>query len=161
LQDLKELVHSVLAETGLQPEGLGLEITESVLTDDIESAMDTSQALNGMGVKLVVDDFGIGYSSFSRLKSFPVKALKIDRSFVRDITSDPNALAIVSAIIATAHNLQIRVVAEGVETPQQLSLLEARGCDEVQGFYLGKPAAAAAATQILKHGFEEGTRANH
>ncbi len=150
LQNLEELVPRVLEETGLTPAEIGLEITETVLMDDVASALDTTRTLSAMGVKMVVDDFGIGYSSFSRLRRFPVKALKIDRTFVRDITTDPEALKIVSAIIATAHNLQITAVAEGVETRQQLSLLEARGCDEVQGFYLGRPAPAAAAARFLE-----------
>ena len=149
LQNLPELVTSVLNESDLGPTSLALEITESAVIDDIDNVINTLDCLNELGINLFIDDFGIGYSSLFRLKRLPLQALKIDRSFVRDIVIDNDALAIVSAIIAMATNLNLKVVAEGVETAEQLNILRDRGCNAIQGFYLSQPVDANSAGFFL------------
>jgi diguanylate cyclase (GGDEF)-like protein/PAS domain S-box-containing protein len=131
---LPRLVDRVQAEFGLPSGLLEMEVTESILLADTERSAAVAAELDAMGVRLSIDDFGTGYSSLSYLKRLPIHALKIDRSFVRDLVSDPDDEAIVTAIIALAHSLQLKVVAEGVETIEQLAYLRARGCDEYQGF---------------------------
>jgi EAL domain-containing protein (putative c-di-GMP-specific phosphodiesterase class I) len=121
---------------------LGMEITESALIDDPENAAATLTRLKDMGVTISLDDFGTGYSSLSYLKRFPIDILKIDRAFVRDIATDPDDAAIVTAIITMAQSLKLEVVAEGVETHQQLAFLRARGCHAAQGYLFGKPMPA-------------------
>jgi diguanylate cyclase (GGDEF)-like protein/PAS domain S-box-containing protein len=141
----RELVHHVqrvLRETGLEPQYLELEITESTLMHHSESTLGILEELNGMGIALAVDDFGIGYSSLSYLKRFPVSKLKIDQSFVRDLPGDPDDAAIAAAIVSMGATLKLRVVAEGVETESQLEFLAGRGCDDVQGNLLCPPVAA-------------------
>ncbi len=138
-EDLPELVASVLDETGLAPSFLELEITETVIMQDLEQTIDQLQCLMQLGVKIAVDDFGTGYSSLNYLKRFPIHVLKIDRSFVKDIGRDSDDSAIVSAVIGLAHNLKLEVVAEGVETEEQLQFLRERGCQKAQGFLLGYP----------------------
>ena len=137
-RDLVATVESVLERNGLAAEGLSLEITEGAIMEDIEAACLTLKALGDMGISLAIDDFGTGYSSLSVLKQFPLDALKIDYSFVRDIVTDDDDLEIVSAVIAMAHNLRLEVVAEGVEDAAQLNLLSERGCDTIQGHYLSE-----------------------
>ena len=149
LQNLPELVTAVLNESDLQPTSLALEITESAVIDDTDNVINTLDCLNALGINLFTDDFGIGYSSLFRLKRLPLQALKIDRSFVRDIVIDNDALAIVSAIIAMANNLNLKVVAEGVETAEQLNILRDRGCNAIQGFYLSQPVDASSAGFFL------------
>jgi EAL domain-containing protein (putative c-di-GMP-specific phosphodiesterase class I) len=105
-----------------------------------------------MGLKLSIDDFGTGYSSFSYLKRFPLDTLKVDRTFVRDITVDPDDAAIVSSIIGLAHNLRLKVIAEGVENEEQLAYLRKHGCDRVQGYYFGEPLPAEDFSELLKKG---------
>jgi diguanylate cyclase (GGDEF)-like protein/PAS domain S-box-containing protein len=132
------LVHSVdaaLRESGLAPEYLDLEITEGVIMNGDARIIDTVNALRERGVQLTIDDFGTGYSSLSHLRRFPLSKLKIDRSFVDDITSKPADAAIIPAIIAVARSLKLRVIAEGVETAEQLRFLQQHGCDEYQGYY--------------------------
>ena len=150
-RDFCETVAGVLAETGLPAELLELEITESSVMENPEEAIDILQRIGGMGVSLAIDDFGTGYSSLAYLKLFPIDHLKIDRSFVRDIEHDLNDRAIAFGTIALAHSLGLNVIAEGVETEDQLKLLRANGCDEVQGYLFSKPLSSAAAFAFL-HG---------
>jgi len=146
--DLAAVVRSALTEARLQPGYLELELTESAVMDDAEKSASTLQVLSTMGVHISIDDFGTGYSSLSYLRRFPLDKLKIDRSFVRDLLSNPDDASIVKAIISLAHNLRLRVVAEGVETSEQLSYLRELGCDQYQGFYCS-PAVPAAAFEAL------------
>jgi EAL domain-containing protein (putative c-di-GMP-specific phosphodiesterase class I) len=129
----------VLDETGLAPYRLELEITESTVMHDIRAAQAVLHSLKQLGVTVSIDDFGTGYSSLSYLKRFPIDVLKIDRSFVTDVMNDPNDSAIVRALIALAHGLDLEAVAEGVETVEQVSFLKANGCDEIQGYYYSPP----------------------
>ncbi len=142
--DLAHKVRRILEETGFDPtlKCIELELTESMLMRHAEDTLRTLEALHEMGVQIAIDDFGTGYSSLSYLRRFPIDALKIDRSFVQDIGVDPDGAAIVRAIIAMAHTLKLRVIAEGVETPEQLAFLRAYGCDEMQGYLFSRPQAA-------------------
>jgi diguanylate cyclase (GGDEF)-like protein/PAS domain S-box-containing protein len=142
----------VLDETGLPPPSLEVEITESLVMGDVESAIRTMRDLKQMGVQLSIDDFGTGYSSLSYLRRFPVDVLKIDRSFVRDIPSSADDAALVAAIIELARGLRMRVIAEGVETEAQLDYLRRRGCDEVQGHVYAQAATGAEVERILRTG---------
>jgi diguanylate cyclase (GGDEF)-like protein len=137
-----EVAHA-LAQTGLPPDLLELEITESMMMAQPERAAETLREIREMGVHLSIDDFGTGYSSLARLKKFPIGSVKIDRSFIGDIATDADDAAIVSAVIAMAHNLRLKVVAEGVETMEQVRFLHERNCDEIQGFFVSKPLAAS------------------
>lgn len=137
--DLAGQVRSALDHAGVDAGALELEVTESLLMQDVGATVQTLRALRAMGVTLAIDDFGTGYSSLAYLKQFPVNTLKIDRSFVRDISRDEGDAAICAAIIGLAHNLRLDVVAEGVETEAQLNWLHSAGCRLVQGFLLGKP----------------------
>ncbi|MBI2308983.1 MAG: EAL domain-containing protein [Rhodocyclales bacterium] len=159
--DLILTVREVLAETGIPPQLLELEITESAVMDKPEEAIKVLQALKHMGVTLAIDDFGTGYSSLAYLKLFPIDHLKIDRSFVRDIERDPDDAAIAVSTIALAHSLGVRVVAEGVETLAQLQMLRRHGCDEVQGFFFSRPLPAEAATKFLQRTQEDRARRLH
>jgi EAL domain-containing protein (putative c-di-GMP-specific phosphodiesterase class I) len=138
-QDLHEMVANVLVDTQCRADHLELEITESVVMDNPEAAAATLQSLTDMGIQLSIDDFGTGYSSLSYLKRFPIHSLKIDRSFVCDIPADSNDAAIATAVIALAHSMKLKVVAEGVETIEQLDFLRERQCDAMQGFLCGRP----------------------
>lgn len=140
------MVHTVaqaLKSSELEPEGLELEITESLIMQDIEAAITTMEQLRQLGVSLSIDDFGTGYSSLSYLKRFPIQQLKIDRSFVRDVTTDSHDAAIVTSIIALASNMQLSTIAEGIENDNQLEFLLQAGCHTGQGFHLGRPQPAA------------------
>jgi len=148
-RDFCETVAGALAESGLPPELLELEITESSVMENPEEAIVILQRLGRMGVTLAIDDFGTGYSSLAYLKLFPIDHLKIDRSFVADIEHDLNDRAIAFGTIALAHSLGLNVIAEGVETEDQLDLLRSNGCDEVQGYLLSKPLNSAAAFAFL------------
>lgn len=148
--DLTELVSETLRETGLSPHFLELEITESLLMKDVDSAIFTLQALKSMGVQLAIDDFGTGYSSLNYLKRFPLDRLKIDQSFVRDVTTDPDDAAIALAVIAMAHSMRLGVIAEGVETREQLLFLRNKRCNEIQGFYISKPLSAENTAAMLQ-----------
>jgi len=132
-----EVAHA-LAQTGLPPDLLELEITESMMMAQPERAAETLLEIREMGVHISIDDFGTGYSSLARLKKFPIGSVKIDRSFIRDVATDPDDAAIVSAVIAMAHNLRLKVVAEGVESLQQVHFLRERDCDEIQGFLISR-----------------------
>jgi diguanylate cyclase (GGDEF)-like protein/PAS domain S-box-containing protein len=146
---LPRLVARTLDEYRLPAGCLEVEVTESILLAESERSAEIAAELDAMGVRLSIDDFGTGYSSLSYLKRLPIHALKIDRSFVRDIVSDPDDEAIVSAIIALAHNLKLQVVAEGVETSEQLAFLRARRCDAYQGYLTSQPVGAAAFAALL------------
>jgi EAL domain-containing protein (putative c-di-GMP-specific phosphodiesterase class I) len=151
-KNLVDLVKAVLDENELPPEYLEVEITESTLMQDTATSLRTLQELRACGISISLDDFGTGYSSLSYLKRFPVDALKIDRSFVCDIPQDADDVAINSAIIAMAAKLNIRVIAEGVETLEQLDFLRSEGCALVQGYYLQRPASAQDLAAMLKNG---------
>jgi EAL domain-containing protein (putative c-di-GMP-specific phosphodiesterase class I) len=142
-------VHAILTETGLEPRYLELELTETFLMQDSKSTAAVLHALKNVGVTLALDDFGTGYSSLSYLKRFPIDTLKIDRSFVRDLTTDADDASIVSAVISMGKSLHMRVVAEGVETREQLAFLQEQGCPEGQGYYFSKPVVAGELTQLL------------
>ena len=144
-----ETVRRIVRETGLPARCLELEITESVIIQHSQEVMGRFEALEDMGVRISIDDFGTGYSSLSYLKRIAVSQLKIDQSFVRDIHSDPDDAAIVSAIIAIAHSLGLEVVAEGVETPEQLAFLRSLGCDAAQGYYFSRPVPPEELAQLL------------
>jgi EAL domain-containing protein (putative c-di-GMP-specific phosphodiesterase class I) len=136
-----EVIRKVLRETGLAPQYLELELTESLLLGNADVTLSVLKELKSMGVTLAIDDFGTGYSSFSYLKKFPVSKLKIDRSFVRDVAANPDDAAITAAIISMAKSLYLKVIAEGVEDEAQMSFLRAHQCDEIQGYYFSKPLA--------------------
>ena len=148
--NLVEVVTQVLEETGLPAAYLELEVTESFLMSDIQHSLKILKQLRELGVWVALDDFGTGYSSLNYLKRFPINMLKIDRSFVQDVTSNPDSAAITDAIIALAKSLQLKITAEGVETIEQLEYLQKRGCEEGQGYYFGIPTPAERTTAILK-----------
>ncbi|MBD2437124.1 bifunctional diguanylate cyclase/phosphodiesterase [Nostoc sp. FACHB-110] len=148
--NLVDVVRQTLKETELPVSYLELEVTESFLMGDIQRSIHTLQELRELGVCLALDDFGTGYSSLNYLKRFPINMLKIDRSFVQDVTSNPDSAAVTDAIIALAKSLQLKITAEGVETQEQLEYLQKRGCQEGQGYYFGFPAPAAKITDLLK-----------
>jgi len=154
---LAEMVKTVLRETGLAPTRLELEITESLLLADNESTLKTLHALRALGVRISMDDFGTGYSSLSYLRSFPFDKIKIDRSFMRDLDSKGDSLAIIKAVIGLGHSLGMSTTAEGVETAEQLEAVRDQGCNEVQGYYFSPPVAAEAVQKLLR---EETTRFN-
>ena len=151
-KDLESTVRRILRETRVAPAFLQFELTESLLMQEPEAAARTLRGLRESGVKLSVDDFGTGYSSLAYLKRFPLDSLKIDRTFIRDITTDPEDAAITLAIIGLAHNLNVKVVAEGVETREQLELLRKNGCDEIQGYLFSMPTTADACARMLHEG---------
>ena len=132
-----------LARHGVSAGAVELELTESMLMDDVESTLQQLQALKELGVLLSIDDFGTGYSSLNYLSRFPIDKLKIDRSFVHDMLDDPSDLAIIMAIIGLGQTLDLKVVAEGVELPEQARLLRAAACDELQGYLFAPPMPAA------------------
>ncbi|WP_020654249.1 bifunctional diguanylate cyclase/phosphodiesterase [Massilia niastensis] len=148
--DLIASLEAALNDTGLEPDCLEIELTESLFMSDVTPAVELLHRMKSLGVNLSIDDFGTGYSSLSYLSRFPIDVLKIDRSFVADITHDANDAAIVTSIIALAHNLKLAVIAEGVETAEQLDYLRTHGCDEMQGYYFSKPLPAADFEQLLR-----------
>jgi EAL domain-containing protein (putative c-di-GMP-specific phosphodiesterase class I) len=139
-------------ETGLPAQNLELELTEGVLMEDAASATSVLLALKAMGIHLAIDDFGTGYSSLSYLKKFPIDALKIDQSFIHQNTTVSDKSSIVSAVIAMGRSLKLRVVAEGVETLDELMVLQGFQCDEAQGFYFSRPVAAELFADLLQKG---------
>lgn len=148
-KNLLTLVTDILEEVQLLPQYLELELTEAVTMHDPESVIDVMNRFHEQGIRMSIDDFGTGYSSLSYLKQFKVYKLKIDQSFIRDISDDPDDRAIVSAIIDMAHNLGLQTIAEGVETAEQLAFLRLHGCDEVQGYYFSKPLPSVEFEQFL------------
>ncbi len=153
-QDIVALVARVLEETGLEPRWLALELTESVIMQDVETTKCTLHRLKEMGVQITIDDFGTGYSSLSYLKQFPIETLKIDKSFVDDLPRDSEDKGITAAIIAMAHTLGMDVVAEGVEREEQCSYLKSIHCDKIQGYLFSPPLKADDLGQLLTHQLE-------
>jgi EAL domain-containing protein (putative c-di-GMP-specific phosphodiesterase class I) len=149
-QDLVRKIEQILRQTGLDPEGLELEITEGTVMEDTETAIKILNDLKGMGLQVAIDDFGTGYSSLTYLKQFPIHTLKIDQSFVRDITTDRHDASIVATIIGLGHSLNLKVVAEGVETEEQLRMLRSSRCDEFQGYLTSKPLPAREFEALLE-----------
>jgi diguanylate cyclase (GGDEF)-like protein/PAS domain S-box-containing protein len=147
---LDRRIRSILAECGVDPLLIELEITESVLMRNAEQVSGLLRNLRNMGIRLSVDDFGTGYSSLAYLRSFPLDSLKVDRSFIRDVTTNPDAALITRAVISMAHNLSLKVIAEGVETAPQLAFLSSSGCDEIQGYYFARPTDAESCTRLLR-----------
>ncbi len=143
------LVAKALADSGLEPAALDLELTEGIVMEDLESVAGDLRKLLDLGVHVSIDDFGTGYSSLSYIKRLPLSRLKIDQSFIRGLNSDPNDAAIVRAIITLGHSLDLAVLAEGVETAEQLARLGEEGCDEAQGYYIGKPMPAVEFRKML------------
>jgi EAL domain-containing protein (putative c-di-GMP-specific phosphodiesterase class I) len=152
--ELLETVATALEQTGLAPDCLELEITEGLLIEDPQAASAVLTQLKALGVHVAIDDFGSGYSSLSYLKHFPLDSLKIDRGFVRDLSIDADDAAIARAIIALGHSLDLKVIAEGVETPQQLAFLREYRCDIVQGFLFGAPVTADEMAALLRQGLD-------
>jgi EAL domain-containing protein (putative c-di-GMP-specific phosphodiesterase class I) len=150
-KNLVSMVAAILAETALPPGLLELEITESTVMHRTEEAADGLRALHGLGVQISLDDFGTGYSSLAYLHRFPVHSLKVDQSFVRDIKSDRDDAAIVSTVISLARQLNLKALAEGVETEAQLAFLRVRGCDSFQGYLFCRPQPAADIEALLRH----------
>lgn len=142
-QDLPQLVEDVLKETNLKPQYLEVEITETAVMDNVDNATTKLRSISAMGVRISVDDFGTGYTSISYLKQFPVSVLKIDQHFIKGIPQNQNDIAITSAVIALGHNLGLHVVAEGVETPEQMQYLADHHCDLIQGYFLSRPLPAS------------------
>jgi len=151
---LLDEVIDVLEQTGLDADLLELEITESMLMDDPKKTETLLNELKAIGVHIAIDDFGTGYSSLAYLKRFPVSTLKIDRSFVKDVPVDADDVAITLAIIGLAHNLRIRVTAEGVETEAQRAFLRHHDCDEIQGYLIGRPLPVEEFTKLLRASVE-------
>jgi diguanylate cyclase (GGDEF)-like protein/PAS domain S-box-containing protein len=154
-KDFLQSLTAILKDTGLAPHFLELELTETVLMKDADATTSVLKALKAMGVRLAIDDFGTGYSSLSYLKGFPIDTLKIDQSFMRDIThatSDSDDAAIVAAVVGMGKSLRQRVIAEGVETREQLAFLQAQGCREGQGFYFSRPLTAVELVPLLQAG---------
>jgi EAL domain-containing protein (putative c-di-GMP-specific phosphodiesterase class I) len=154
---LVDYVAACLKRNALDPARLQLEITESSVMEDPASAARTLRELKGLGVRLAIDDFGTGYSSLAYLRSFPLDVLKIDRSFVSDMDRDSQSAEIVSAVITLAHALELEVIAEGVETAEQLDRLRRLGCDIGQGYYFAKPLPEPEAGRLLRE-LKAGTR---
>ncbi len=148
-RNLDVTIAAILAQTGIDPGLLELELTESMLMSDADEAVRMLNTMSAHGVRLSIDDFGTGYSSLAYLKRFPLDALKIDRAFIRDVTTDADDASIALAIINLAHSLKLKVVAEGVETEAQLDFLKAHGCDEMQGYYFSRPLGIADCTRVL------------
>jgi predicted signal transduction protein with EAL and GGDEF domain len=146
---LQQTVHAILLETGLAPERLELEITEGVLIENVSRAAAILRNLKALGIRIALDDFGTGYSSLAYLQSFPLDRIKIDRSFVTRLDRSGSSAAIVRSVIGLARGLRLPVIAEGVETEQQRQILAREGCDEIQGYLIGRPAAIEAYAEIV------------
>lgn len=144
-----DLMQLGIATGGSEPGSVDLEITESLLMDNIEANIEKLRQIQGLGVTVSIDDFGTGHSSLAYLAKLPVHALKIDRSFIKAMQDDANAMTLVSTIISLAHSLKLKVVAEGVETEEQAKILRLLRCDEMQGYLFGKPVPAEALIELL------------
>jgi EAL domain-containing protein (putative c-di-GMP-specific phosphodiesterase class I) len=154
-EDFLDGIFRALQQTGLDPRLLELELTESVLMKHAESTQSILKILRASGIQLAVDDLGTGYSSLSYLRKFPIDALKIDQSFIRQITTAPDETTIVTAVISMGCSLKLRVVAEGVETQEELAFLQARKCDEAQGYYFSRPVLPEQFAKLLEKGIPE------
>ncbi|MFQ5968022.1 MAG: putative bifunctional diguanylate cyclase/phosphodiesterase [Acidimicrobiia bacterium] len=150
--DLVETVGRALRDSGVDPKLIELELTEGTLIEDTEMTRRTLERLKKMGVRISIDDFGTGYSSLSYLKQFPIDYLKIDRSFITDLEREPDSMAIPTAVIRLAHSLSLKVIAEGVETPEQHEILSELGCDIAQGYLFGKPVRPLEIEEIVRKG---------
>jgi EAL domain-containing protein (putative c-di-GMP-specific phosphodiesterase class I) len=150
-----EGVRDLLQETRLEPRYLELELTETVLMTNTENTICVLRGLKALGIQLAVDDFGTGYSSLSYLRQFPIDALKVDRSFVHEIHAEPEGAPIITAVISMGKSLKHRVIAEGVETQEQLAFLQAQQCDEGQGYYFSRALAAEQYAELLGAGIGE------
>jgi diguanylate cyclase (GGDEF)-like protein/PAS domain S-box-containing protein len=161
VENFPDKIFAILEEAGLDPGSLELELTESVMMKRAESAASVLKALRAKGVRVAVDDFGTGYSSLSYLRKFPIDSLKIDQSFVRQITSTPPETTIVAAIISMGRSLNLQVVAEGVETEEELAFLQGHRCDEAQGYFFSRPVPAEQFAKLLKSGIPEAAGLAH
>jgi EAL domain-containing protein (putative c-di-GMP-specific phosphodiesterase class I) len=151
-KDFSKGIDAILGETGLDPVFLELELTETFLVQDSTATLAVLQDLKRLGLNLALDDFGTGYSSLNHLKRFPIDTVKIDQSFIRTITSNPDDASIVSAVIGMGKNLHMRVVAEGIETHEQLAFLQDRECPIGQGHYFSQALPGRECTQLLRRG---------
>jgi EAL domain-containing protein (putative c-di-GMP-specific phosphodiesterase class I) len=151
--DFLDSVRRALQSAGLDAHWLELELTESVLMHQIESVMQTLHGLSRLGIRIAIDDFGTGYSSLAYLRRLAIDKLKIDRSFIRDLSVNPEDALIVATIIRMAHSLRLKVIAEGVEASEQLATLRAQGCDEIQGYHLSRPLPADALAEFVRERF--------
>ena len=143
-------IREILNETKLDPERLQIEVTEGAIRSDFERAQEVLSEIKELGIDIAIDSFGSGFSSLSQLRHLPVDRLNIDHPLIREITNDSRDTAIIRSIIATAHNLGLQVVAEGVETPQQKAFLKTHGCDAIQGFNFLRPVSASKVTDFLQ-----------
>ena len=152
--NLEKTLINAFEKTKLEPNFFDIEITEDIFLQDPAQVHSTLTKLTNLGSSISIDDFGTGYSSFSYLKKFPISNLKIDRSFISDVTTNKDARAIVKAIIAMAKGLKVKVIAEGVETKEQLKFLESLKCEEVQGFYFSKPLPPDQFQRLIQTGIQ-------
>jgi EAL domain-containing protein (putative c-di-GMP-specific phosphodiesterase class I) len=143
-------IKNILNQTGLKPQYLELELTESGIMENEKDSIKKLNELHDLGVKITIDDFGTGYSSLSKLKDYPIDMLKIDRSFVANLPGDKKSSTITTTIIDLAHNLGFKVIAEGVETKEQLDFLHLHNCDQYQGYYFSRPIPAEKIEEMLK-----------
>jgi EAL domain-containing protein (putative c-di-GMP-specific phosphodiesterase class I) len=146
---IRQIVEA-LQESELDAKYLELELTESLIMQDVDQAIAKMKELQRLGVQLSIDDFGTGYSSLSALRTFPVARLKIDKTFVHDLPHDEHGKAIAAAVISLGHNLNLRVIAEGVETEEQMAFLRDNDCDEMQGYFFSRPVPAAEIEELIK-----------
>lgn len=147
--DLPQIIRKILEETGMNSRALDLEITESTVMEDMDRSIKTLEELCGMGIKIILDDFGTGFSAINNLRFLPVSGIKIDLSLMKDVASSPGAVTIAKAIINMAHGLNKKVVAEGVETEAQLEFLRSHNCDMAQGYLFGMPMPANELIKVL------------
>ena len=152
--DVADVVAQIIKETPVSPRSIEVEITETAMMQHEKLAVEVLQRLKGIGITVSLDDFGTGYSSLSYLRQFPVDTVKIDRSFITELTTDPDDAAITAAIISMAKTLNLTIVAEGVETEEQLEILRGFGCDEMQGYLFSPPVPADEATLLLSENVE-------
>jgi EAL domain-containing protein (putative c-di-GMP-specific phosphodiesterase class I) len=154
---LVETVAGILEETGLEPHYLELEITETTAIQDLEFTRTVLQKLEQMGVRLAIDDFGTGHSSLSRLQLLPLHNLKIDRSFIQDLTQDVRVSHIVTAVVTLGRSLGLSIIAEGVEKAEELEFLKSINCESVQGYFFYRPLSVEAATEVLRQALAKST----